>query len=162
MAKKKEVEGRLKLGQELWIVPCDPPAYECYAPDKKFPMSCVVTEGGGDNYIFKVSNFDCEFNDEDMSASDFSWDDEDSGLDSGEDGTLYAYETLQEAKDYIEGFWLSVDLYKVFKKTPVELNINQLRRIVDIVNEDEDAEVAILTDIDNLKLNIIEIINGKK
>lgn len=161
MPKKKEVEGRLKLGQELWVVPCVPPAFRDYAPNKEFPMSCVVTEGGGDNYIFKVSGFDCEFNDEDMSASEFSWDDDETGYDSGDDGTLYAFETLQEAEDYIEGFWLSVKLYKVFKKTPVNLSVSQLRRINDIINEDDDVEVSVLADIDNLKLKITEIINGK-
>lgn len=159
MAKKKEVEGRLKLGQELWVVPCDINAYRRYNPDKVFPMFCTVVEGGGDNYIFKVSGFDCEFNDEDMSASEFHYYDDDNGYDSGDDGTLYAYETPQEAKDYIDSYWLAIEARKSLSKVPVELSVTQLRRIIGIINEDE--EVTVLTDIDNLKLKITEIINGK-
>lgn len=138
MAKKKAVvedEYSVVNGQELWVVPCDVYNYCMNEPDKKFPMKCVVTEGGGD-YYFSVSNFKCEFDVESMSACEYSFD-EDEHYSNGYEGVLLAYETYEEAKDYIKSYSLSFEISKELEKLPIKLSLGYLNEIMAIIENNK-------------------------
>jgi hypothetical protein len=116
MAKKKNT---ICVGQKVWLVPLG----NNWDSEMKVKES-VITEGDNRSFMFSVDGYSHEFDIDSMTSGQNPLINEDR-----------CYLTEQDALDYIEGWHKVFEIREIFNREfPISLDINQLRKIIEIIN----------------------------